>query len=158
MLFPCPRQERKVQAVLSRHGIPFYMPRFFVHGTAEGSEGAAGSSRYQGVVFACWNVLDHPGLCSRRNGFQGGEVHHAYTEDGVLRSMEAFWKVERLSEHHPVELFESFESFEPCTLKKGTLAGTSGFLMRDGGSSVFLLPLDRPGSYAKVLLPQADFD
>ncbi len=157
MLFICPGQEKKARAVLARLGIPFYMPSFFVHGQDSGANGPRCSRRYQGVAFACWDAHDHPGLCSVRNGFRRNEVHHFYTEDGVLRSMEAFTKLELISERHPVELFESFESFEPCTLNRGALAGTSGYAMRDGASSVFLLPLDRPGSYAKIRLPQEDF-
>ena len=136
---------------LDGHGIPNYLPCITIRNAR--TNAVSRKLQLKGFIFACWDTHRFPGLAKQGNCLARDEVHHVSTEDDIMRSMEAYWKVELLSEHYDVELFDSNETFASHTVQKGLLAGTVGRIMEENGCPVFLLPLDQGHWYAKIHLP-----
>ena len=155
MLHTFSNAEKKVQSFLDGHGIPNYLPCITVRNAR--TDAVSRKLQLKGFIFACWDTRRFPGLATAGNLLARDEVHHVSTEPDIMRSMEAYWKLELLSEHYDVEDFNSNESFASHTIQKGPLAGTIGFVMKEDGHPVFLLPLDQDHWYAKVHLPAGDF-
>ena len=147
--------EKRVQNFLDGYGIPNYLPCITVRNGR--TNAVSRKLQLKGFIFACWDTHRFPSLTRPGNCLARDEVHHVSTEDDILRSMEAYWKVELLSEHYDVELFDSPGTFAPHTVRKGPLAGTAGRVMEEDGRPVFLLPLDHGHWYAKIRLPATAF-
>ena len=155
MLHTFSNAEKRVQNFLDGYGIPNYLPCITVRNGR--TNAVSRKLQLKGFIFACWDTHRFPSLTRPGNCLARDEVHHVSTEDDILRSMEAYWKVELLSEHYDVELFDSDGTFAPHTVRKGPLAGTAGRVMEEDGRPVFLLPLDHGHWYAKIRLPATAF-
>ena len=141
--------EKAVQTHLDKVGVENYLPRITVH------LGPGGKSRSEiqlaNVIFARYDVREHPGLCSNRNKLYPAAPARRVREESILATMESCWRLETLSARYPVEkVCSATPPGEPCQLKGGPLSGSCGYRAVEDGHHVFYLPLPEDGRYARV--------
>ena len=141
--------EKAVQTHLDKVGVENYLPRITVHAGA-GSR-AHREIQLANVIFARYDVREHPGLCSNRNKLYPDTPARGTREESILATMESCWRLETLSARYPVEnVCSATPPGEPCQLKGGPLSGSCGYRAVEDGHHVFYLPLPEDGRYARM--------
>ena len=143
-----------VKSRLDALGIENYVPMHTVYdgrGYRKGKEPVLAD-----VIFACWDSREFSGLCSPKNKIHRNEIYSKLIEDGILATMEGYWRAEVISERCPVRLCPNTPEGEPFTPTRGLLAGCRGYLSTSDGHTVFALPMADSTLHIEVNLPAAD--